>query len=322
MAVTSPVVQCPVVDKDTCGVCDCQDFHVIGQWRHGEDARIAEVPVSLEDNQYEIRQCRSCGFRWKSPQISYHDCRKYYAASTTTDWFMSESAVKSRRLEQKQQLIEHLVSGHRVLDIGCWQGGFLSCWGARWERFGIEPNDAGRKACCEAGIKLIGHAVEDISHADLSFDAVCMMDVLEHLPDPFHLLKPVAERLEPAGALMIETGDTDSLHARVMGSDWYYYGCAEHVSFCCAHALHTLFARLGLAVRGIWRWPHMVRGRRHVAEQWYAALTYKWPVLRPRHLARCLVRQRRLPKRVGVSPWLTGLSDHILIIGLKPDGRM
>jgi len=149
---------------------------------------------------------------------------------------------------------------------------------------------------------------------------ITLIDVLEHLPDPYERLSCVAERLAPGGALVIETGDTRSLHARVMGCDWYYQGCPEHVSFFCVRALRRLFERLGLQTAGMWRWPHRVQDARHVLSAWAKALTFKWPALRPRHLARCLASGRGLPAKEGVSPWLTGICDHVFALGLKLNG--
>lgn len=308
-----------MVNKCVCGICGSSKYDIIGRSHHHEDARIAGSLVLLEDNGYKIRECRSCHFRWKSPQLSYDEYLKYYKISTVSDWDSDESKITIRQLRRKQQIVERFVRGGRVLDIGCWRGEFLGCWGGDWEKFGIEPSDAGRKACTAVGIRVIGSVIADIPDAKGSFDVICMMDVLEHLPNPFDQLKTVVASLRPGGALVIETGDTDSMLSRVMGIDWHYYGAREHISFYCQRSLRKLLTRLGMEVGMLRRWPHMLQGRYHVIKQWHMALRFKWPIIRPRHLFRSLVRQRRFPKKEGCSPWLTGVNDHIFVVGLKSD---
>ncbi|MHC4479548.1 MAG: class I SAM-dependent methyltransferase, partial [Planctomycetota bacterium] len=136
------------------------------------------------------------------------------------------------------------MPGGQVLDIGCSQGEFLAGWGPQWVRFGIEPNEEAREACSSRGIRLVGHVIEDLARCGEQFDVICMMDLLEHLPDPAASLRPIATRLREGGALVVETGDTRSLLATVMGADWHYYGAPEHIAFYCESALMELFRRL------------------------------------------------------------------------------
>ena len=308
-----------MIEKNVCGVCGSRQFKIVGRSSHGDDVQIAGIPVRLEDDRYEIRKCGSCHFRWKSPQLSYDGYLKYYAISTMEDWNLDPPKIHSRRLQEKQQIVERFVRGGRVLDIGCWRGDFLRYWGTGWQKFGIELSDAGRQACCNNGIRIIGKTIEDITDAGVSFDVICMMDLLEHLPDPFDQLKSVTDCLVPEGALVIETGDADSILARVMGSDWHYYSAAEHISFFCDHSLNTLLKRLGVTSGGIWHWPHMILARWHVMNQWYMASRFKWPVIRPRHLVRTLIQQGRIPRKEGCPPWLTGAKDHFFVVGLKTE---
>ena len=275
----------------------------------------------MEDDRYEIRQCNSCGFQWKSPQLPYETYLDCYEASSNADWFIDEAAIESRRLKEKIEIMKAIVSGSRVLDIGCWFGQFLARWNSDWQKFAIEPNGTARKHCADAGITIIGNRIEDMRNTQASFDIICLMDVLEHLPNPSDQLELVVERLRPGGGLVIETGDTDCLLAKVMGADWHYYGAGGHISFYSQRPLRALLERHGLTIHTLKRLPHMVRSRRHVVNQWYQALRFKWPVIRPRHTVRTLMRELSFPRKEGTSPWLTGVCDHIFVIGLKDGCR-
>ncbi len=308
-----------MINKDKCGICGKQQFEVIGAGQHDKMDLPDWVVGRLGDGRYEIRRCRYCHFCWKSPQLANEDYLNYYKICSLKDWVIDQAALKARRFKRKKQFIERLASGRRILDIGCFQGDFLGSLGDGWERFGIEQNDGARQACLEKGIRVIGCDIDDLPGSNTSFDVICLIDILEHLSDPLEGLKLALGSLKEKGALVIETGDMDSLFARVMGGDWHYYTYFGHISFFSKRSLRVLCEKLDITPAIVRRWPHMIRGRWHVTKQCYKALSYKWPVIRPRHLLRCLWRQGRIPKKEGFSPWLTGISDHIFMVGIKTD---
>jgi len=104
------------------------------------------------------------------------------------------------------------LSGLSVLDIGC-GGGLVSEPLARigaWVT-GIDPapeNIEAAKAHAEgAGVKVDYQAAtaEEIAAAGRTFDAVLLLEVVEHVPDVPAFLKLVAPLVEPGGAMVLST---------------------------------------------------------------------------------------------------------------------
>jgi len=309
-----------MLNNNLCNLCNYKSWRLLGYNSYHKDVKISGNPIILKNYKYSIRVCPSCGFLWKHPQLPYNEYLENYKKSYLDDWISDETAIKDRRLKEKQLIIEKCLKnagGHRVLDIGCGHGDFLSCWGDDWEKYGVEINVSACKACREAGIAIIGESIEDVANVAVSFDIISMMDVIEHLPSPYVQLKAAISKLKKGGAIVIETGNVESLISKIMQVDWHYYSAIEHISFFSEQSLRFLFERLGIETRLIYKWPHMVRSRWHKFKGWQSALQFKWPFLRPRHLLKTIISQKRWPQKEGSSPWLTGLNDHIFIIGIK-----
>jgi 2-polyprenyl-3-methyl-5-hydroxy-6-metoxy-1,4-benzoquinol methylase len=105
------------------------------------------------------------------------------------------------------------------------------------------------------------------------FDAVTMVDVLEHVPDPAALLAKVRERLAPGGALAVLLPNAASLMRRLLGARWPHY-TPEHLFFWTPAALSRQLGSAGFALRKI---RTGVR-KTHTAEYLvaYAAVTGAW----------------------------------------------
>jgi 2-polyprenyl-3-methyl-5-hydroxy-6-metoxy-1,4-benzoquinol methylase len=117
---------------------------------------------------------------------------------------------------------EHLdpardLAGKRVLEIGCGRGGF-ACWLAARERhapaevvaadFSETAVAKGEAFAARRGLKGIRWEVadvQDIRHADASFDTVVSCETVEHVPDPRRALRELARVLRPGGRLLLTT---------------------------------------------------------------------------------------------------------------------
>ncbi len=103
------------------------------------------------------------------------------------------------------------AAGGRILDVGC-GGGFLSnpLAGDGWRVKGVDRSatslDAAR-ARVPAGAEAeyaVGDALA-LDEADASYDAVLMMDLLEHLDEPARAVAEAARALKPGGVLIFHT---------------------------------------------------------------------------------------------------------------------
>ncbi len=105
------------------------------------------------------------------------------------------------------------LSGARVADVGC-GGGLLSevLAAAGAEVVGIDLGerviDVAQLHLHESGLQ-VDYRVQssaDLAQAEpASFDAVCCMELIEHVPDPAALVADLAAMLKPGGRLFVST---------------------------------------------------------------------------------------------------------------------
>ena len=139
-----------------------------------------------------------------------------------------------------------------ILDIGCGDGNVTQLYKEKGEVYGI---DISQNALDSAKAKGIKTQLQDLNNLPLQFennffDTVVMTDVLEHIVDPFELLKEAQRILKPQGKLVITVPNFARLSNRLKMCwgdpvdilHWSKYGDAvEHLHwFTKPKITHTL----------------------------------------------------------------------------------
>lgn len=123
-------------------------------------------------------------------------------------------------------------SGRKLLDIGCSTGAFLSvARNGGWEVQGVEIGGASARYARDVlGLDVQRGSLYDLRAPAASFDAVAMIEVIEHLEQPRRALDHVCRMLKPDGVLLVTTPNFDSLYRRLFGSRWWVINCEdEHI---------------------------------------------------------------------------------------------
>jgi 2-polyprenyl-3-methyl-5-hydroxy-6-metoxy-1,4-benzoquinol methylase len=121
----------------------------------------------------------------------------------------SRSDLAERCVHWLKSLLKFKLPPARVLEIGCAHGGFVAMLRqAGFDASGLELSPSiVRLAMKTFGVPVVTGPIEDQSIEPHSLDAIVMMDVLEHLPDPVATLRRCMELLEPDGILLVQTPD-------------------------------------------------------------------------------------------------------------------
>jgi SAM-dependent methyltransferase len=137
------------------------------------------------------------------------------------DVYIAEEAA--RRVTCRQ-LLDRVDVGVllRVLDVGCGPGLLLDEARRRgWTAHGVELSTWAVGQARARGIDVFNGTLEEAAYQDAHFDAVFMVDVLEHLTDPVRTLAEITRVLRPGGVLCLVTPDAASAAARVLGGRWW-----------------------------------------------------------------------------------------------------
>jgi 2-polyprenyl-3-methyl-5-hydroxy-6-metoxy-1,4-benzoquinol methylase len=259
------------------------------------------------EGRYRLFTCTSCGTQFfrlmpvggAAPSAAEEDSE--YWESYKFDIYASVDVQRDyeRRYEHVMATAEALVGEFDcLLDVGCGLGNFVEFAGRRGIRAVGSDVDVDVVArATQRGLTVFPSADLEGHVPDGSLAAVTMWDVIEHLFEPAPVVRQLAAKLRPSGALIMETPDAAfpvrsvllSLYAlsggRVNLTDPMYYW--EHKSYFTAAGLTRLLASNGLEVVKVERMTSPGAKMQHLftrqakadGSRIYRLLAQAWPVL-------------------------------------------
>jgi glycosyltransferase involved in cell wall biosynthesis/SAM-dependent methyltransferase len=194
---------------------------------------------------------------------AYYDGESYFqgeAKGSYTDYDRETEAVLS--LFRDFLLTIPNAPGKKILDIGCAFGTHLAIAAEQgWEAWGVELSDHAREtALSRHGEKI--HVIEAIdSLPNLEFDLIVMLDVVEHLPNPYELFIELFLQgvIGKKTQLIITTPNARSVDAIADPSGWAYRHPPAHLVYFSANSLKLLLTNLDgieIAIQGIYPVGH------------------------------------------------------------------
>jgi 2-polyprenyl-3-methyl-5-hydroxy-6-metoxy-1,4-benzoquinol methylase len=163
-------------------------------------------------NDYDIIDCKSCGFKHIVPIPTDEEIESFYRTKFygehKNDYFRRQQQDLdwwNMVFDERYQLFENQLKKNqrRILDIGCGPGYFLKCGQETgWDVLGLEPSRLAAEYARSIGVKVINQSLTKRTAQDLGrFHVVYMNGVMEHLSNPLEFLRLCAELLEPDGLL-------------------------------------------------------------------------------------------------------------------------
>jgi 2-polyprenyl-3-methyl-5-hydroxy-6-metoxy-1,4-benzoquinol methylase len=172
-------------------------------------------------------RCNKCKLGFRHPQISKEQLDLLYEHGN--DWNWSAPPTKRNDWNIAQGWVSEFIKpGSKVLDVGCYDGEFLTPFLAQHDCYGIEIHPVARERAGKKGIKIFAN---DFSDLEGEFDLITAFDVLEHMQSPAAFMEKAAKSIRHGGMLIISTGNLDSKSFQFMASRYWYCTIAEHISF-------------------------------------------------------------------------------------------
>lgn len=136
----------------------------------------------------------------------------------------------------------------RILEVGSAYGYFLDvAKDAGFHATGIEICEDAVASCRARGLDAhAGIVTPEFLNEHGPFDAVVMLDVIEHLPNPAETMALLAAALKPGGLFCATTGNWASALSTVTRSRWRLMTPPQHLYFYTRSSLATLAANHGL----------------------------------------------------------------------------
>jgi SAM-dependent methyltransferase len=233
-----------------CWVCGCVDSSPykprnIARKLVAEDLRISDANYGLT---LALRRCRCCGFVFAEAE-ELGELLQLYTRLEDPDYEQSQDA----RATQMNWLLDRLEYEQRdrgsLLDVGAASGLLVHLAQQRgWHSEGVEPSLSLIAAARQRfGVELLQGSIPHAGLRRKEFNAVLMIDVLEHVADPRALLDAAKRLLAPGGCLMVVTPDLGSLARRLLGPRWWHFRLA-HVGYFDKFSFALIAKSAGLEV--------------------------------------------------------------------------
>jgi len=231
----------------------------------GSELPVREVPcpacgsVSFDPavvrNGFPIVRCRSCKSLYvrarpiEESLVGIYE--RFPQLSGGREGQLIDDPVEGRwEAEYRLFRLNEFATSGRLLDLGCGRGDFLLVASRDFEVFGVDL--VPRLRPDTEMLNVFRGRLEDATFPDGFFDVVTVVETLEHMFDPRRTLGVIHRILKPHGTLLLQTGDVDSMRARLNLKTWTYLQPPVHLNFFSREALGRLAAGAGFEPLRSW----------------------------------------------------------------------
>jgi len=215
---------------------------------------------------FNLDKCSACGTGYVNPQPSADFLKSIYAcighgskSLTSLDQVMASevefpnSTVDAQRLvDYAKKLLGPLQAGQaKALDIGAGYGFFSrAALDQGFQVMAVNPATAENRIFKQLnGFEPIPQFFEVVDFGPERFDLVILSQVLEHLLDPFQVLRKVRELMKPGGVIAIAVPNVDAILIKILRSRSSFLGLPGHIIHFSRQGLSAILQRAGFDVR-------------------------------------------------------------------------
>lgn len=232
----------------------------------------AAHPVVAEATDYEYRttsmvfrilRCEDCGLFVLDPRPSESALATIYPAN----YYAYRTAgyrplVRRARALQLRGQARAMIRGAgravgeplRILEVGCGQGDLLEAFRGLNPRFalaGLDYSESAIAAVRAKGFTGIAGDARAVRMDAGAFDLIICQQLIEHLHDPVGFLDRLRGWLAPAGKVIIDTPNADTLDRRLFGRYWGGYHVPRHFFLFTERNIGLLFEKAGARVERV-----------------------------------------------------------------------
>ena len=211
----------------------------------------------------QIVQCPECGLMYSSPRWRPADHELYKDSNiddllnnVTNDpnhpyyWRYEKEKGQTRDVEHARQILNQLYPNRgRMVEVGSGMGYLIRSFKKDgWDVLGIDPWKAAPAFTrSEHGIETLPTTLEEAKLPDASVDALVLLHVIEHVPDPVATLKEIHRVLKPGGHLVMETPRYDTLMYKLLRHRERSLRCEGHIYFFTLDSLRQAYEKAGFS---------------------------------------------------------------------------
>ena len=271
-----------------CWICRSKNIKNIKQSNLSDKISLQSY-FKISDRNYGVTgtlfKCDKCGF---IQCLDFANTDEIYQANIDPEYEQSRNARRKQMQEILKFAQRKMGTFESLLDIGAGSGILLEVAGEYGFRaVGIESSNS-----LVAIAKKYSLKVEQGTFPDTKikgrFDLITLIDVIEHVNNPSHLIESLGKNLNDKGVVVISTPDVLSKMARIMRYNWWHFRVA-HVGYFDLNTLNLLMINHGYVNIG------------HARPAWFMPANYLLS-----RLFRILIR-KNFNYKLGKSGWGSSL---------------
>ena len=175
----------------------------------------------LEKNGVKYIRCLDCGLIFAQKKFDINNLQKFYDNKEYFKGYIKNYKFFIEIFNKMLEFIEKFKKSGKILDIGCGIGLFLYVAKKRnWIEFGLEPSKfAFNFAKNNLQLNVINSDELD-KFSNGFFNVIVLNHVLEHIGNPFSMLKQIYKKLEKHGILIIGVPNINGVFPRIQKKNW------------------------------------------------------------------------------------------------------
>ncbi len=216
---------------------------------------------------YKIVQCQTCGFKHIYPTPSTLELErfywgKYYKEIKPFPYAQVTEEYIGKRIEQVNRNYSYneifnrveklkLTNIQRMVDIGCGNNLLVRFFQDRdWEVFALEPSHDAANFLKLFDLQVFDCSVEEIESTNITeISFINLQFVLEHIVEPFTVLKKLYEIMVPGGVIRVAVPNDFSegqlAYVESYKEDFHWVCFPDHINYFTFDSLHNLLEKIG-----------------------------------------------------------------------------
>ncbi|MFO7980609.1 MAG: class I SAM-dependent methyltransferase [Candidatus Aminicenantes bacterium] len=238
--------------RTRCPVCSSSNIKPYKQRNISyEDFNHERIKITDKDygKVWDLSLCRDCTHLFANPCPTTDYIQSLYAKIQDTSYQEEAAGREKNFLPLLYNLNKIHPSKGNIFDVGAATGIFLNS--ARkygWIPDGIEASTwAADTASKKYHLSIKRGAFESVELKKNHYQAVTMIDFIEHIPHPYKAVLKAHQILKPKSTLCLVTPNQQSLAAKISGSRWWHFRPA-HIHYFTKKSLLTLMERAGFKI--------------------------------------------------------------------------
>lgn len=238
--------------RTQCPICSSSHIKPVKQ-RNFSYKDFSHEHIKITDKDYgkvwDLSRCHDCTHLFANPCPTSDYIQSLYAK-------IQDSSYQEEAAGREKNFLPILYNLHKIhpqkgsiFDVGAATGIFLNS--ARkfgWRPDGIEASTwAADTAFKKYRIPIKKGAFESTELKKNHYQAVTMIDFIEHIPHPYKAVLKAHQILKPNGTLCLVTPNQQSFAAKISGNQWWHYRPA-HIHYFTKKSLHVLMERAGFKI--------------------------------------------------------------------------